>query len=466
MTQAQALSPCRPRRGRRRACCRRLLVEAERIAATVILGEHGRKRAGPGESFWQYRPYSFGNSTQRIDWHKSARSDRVFIRENEWEAANTLWVWASPSVSMDFNSHLSQVTKRQRAQLLALAVASLAVRAQERVSALGSPYAPDHARGQLVKIAGWFLKGEGTPLPSFTRMPRFSSAVLAGDFFDTMADITRAVTPIAQAGVKGHIVQVVDPAEETLPYAGRVEFQEMAGPLKFLSSKAETLRGAYAEKLAAHRAGLRDLCNRIGWSFSIHRTDESPTRAAAVASCADLGRGGAMNLLSALSFTTPLALAALLLLPVIWWLLRFTPPRPETVRFPPIRLLLELANREEQPDKTPWWLLLLRLLVAAFIIFAVSHPLYAPGRVDTLSGAPLLLVVDDSWAAAKDWDKRREIMAEILDGAASAGATVTLATTTPQLRPQALEPQAAADAATPRRGPASPAPWTLTAKGC
>jgi hypothetical protein len=154
-----------------------------------------------------------------------------------------------------------------------------------------------------------------------------------------------------------------------------------------------------------------------------------------------------MNLISALSFTTPLALTALLLLPVIWWLLRFTPPRPETVRFPPIRLLLELANREEQPDKTPWWLLLLRLLVAALIIFAVSHPLYAPGRVDTLSKAPLLLVVDDSWAAAKDWDKRREIMAEILEGAASAGATVTLATTTPQLRPQALEPQAAADAA-------------------
>ena len=255
-----------------------LLVEAERIAATVILGEHGRKRAGPGESFWQYRPYSFGDSTQRIDWHKSARAERVFIRENEWEAANTLWVWASPSISMDFRSHLSQVTKRERAQLVALATASLAVRAQERVSALGSPYAPDHARGQLVKIAGWFLKGEGSALPSFMRMPRFSSAVMAGDFFERLGDIASAVTPIAEAGVKGHLVQVVDPAEETLPYSGRVEFHEMAGPIKFLSSKAETLRGAYAEKLAHHRAGLRDLCRRIGWSFSIHRTAESPTR--------------------------------------------------------------------------------------------------------------------------------------------------------------------------------------------
>lgn len=277
MTQAQALAL-----SDRAAAASRvlppLLVEAERIAATVILGEHGRKRAGPGESFWQYRPYSFGDSTQRIDWHKSARSDRVFIRENEWEAANTLWVWASPSVSMDFNSHLSAVTKRDRARLVSLAVASLAVRAQERVSALGSPYAPDHARAQLVKIAGWFLKGEGAALPSFTRMPRFSSAVMAGDFFEPIADITKSLTPIAAAGVKGHLVQVVDPAEETLPYAGRVEFQEMAGPVKFLSAKAETLRGAYAEKLEAHRAALRDLVNRIGWSFTIHRTDESPTK--------------------------------------------------------------------------------------------------------------------------------------------------------------------------------------------
>ncbi len=153
-----------------------------------------------------------------------------------------------------------------------------------------------------------------------------------------------------------------------------------------------------------------------------------------------------MNFLSALSFTTPLALTALLLLPVIWWLLRFTPPRPETVRFPPIRLLLDLVNREEQPDKTPWWLLLLRLLAAALLILAVAHPLYAPGRVAALTGQPLLLVVDDSWAAARDWEKRREIMAEVLEGAIAAGSPVTLATTTPQLRPQPLEPQAAGDA--------------------
>jgi uncharacterized protein (DUF58 family) len=255
-----------------------LLVDAERIAATVILGDHGRKRAGPGESFWQYRPYSFGDSTQRIDWHKSARSDRVYIRENEWEAANTLWLWSSPSPTMAFRSARAGTDKKERAQLLALAVGVLAVRAHERIGAIGAPYAPDHSRGNLLRIANWLMEGGGKALPAFVRMPHHASALLISDFFETPGEIAQAITPMASAGIHGHLVQVVDVAEETLPYAGRVEFQEMAGPVKFLSSKTETLRGAYAGRLAAHRDALRDLCRRIGWTFTIHRTDEPPTR--------------------------------------------------------------------------------------------------------------------------------------------------------------------------------------------
>lgn len=256
-----------------------LLVEAQRLAASVILGEHGRKRAGPGESFWQYRPYSFGDSAQRIDWHKSARSDRVFIRENEWEAANTLWIWSSPAQSMTFHSHLSQVSKQERARLLALAVAALALRGQERVGGLAAPFAPDHARSQLIRLADWLITASGESLPAPQRLPRFSQAAVFGDFLEPVADIARALVPLAEAGVKGHVVQVTDPAEETLPYAGRTEFRDMAGPLRFLSARAETLRGAYGERLASHRAELTALCRRLGWSFLVHRTDQAPSPA-------------------------------------------------------------------------------------------------------------------------------------------------------------------------------------------
>ena len=140
------------------------------------------------------------------------------------------------------------------------------------------------------------------------------------------------------------------------------------------------------------------------------------------------------GLLQSLTFTTPLALGALLLLPVIWWLLRFTPPKPQTIKFPPIRLLLQLVNRQEQPEKTPWWLMLLRLIIAALVILGVSHPFYAPGRVVAKASAPLLIIVDDSWAAAKNWNDRRSVLNEIVDAARESGATIAFATSAPQTR--------------------------------
>ncbi len=254
-------------------------MAAERIAATVILGIHGRKRAGPGESFWQYRPYSFGDSTQRIDWHKSARADRVFIRENEWEAANSLWLWSSPSPGMNFKSHLAKVTKRDRAELLALALAVLAIDAQERVAAIGAPFAASHARSQLIRVADYFSTQQGGNLPDTARMPRFASMVLLGDFLDPIETIAKALAPLASSGAKGHIVQICDPAEETLPYSGRVEFRDMLGQERFLAGKTESLREAYVAKFTAHRQALRALAGRLGWTFSLHRTDASATSA-------------------------------------------------------------------------------------------------------------------------------------------------------------------------------------------
>lgn len=145
-----------------------------------------------------------------------------------------------------------------------------------------------------------------------------------------------------------------------------------------------------------------------------------------------------MSLLNALTFTTPLALAGLLALPVIWWLLRFTPPKPQTVRFPPLRLLLELVPREEQPDRTPWWLMALRLLLATLVVLGISHPLLAPNAATGVTGEPTLLVIDDSWAAAKDWETRRRILQDFLAAAVRNGAPVAVATTVPNVRPADL----------------------------
>jgi uncharacterized protein (DUF58 family) len=255
-----------------------LLVKAERIAATVVLGVHGRKRAGPGENFWQYRNYSFGDSTQRIDWHRSAKSDTIYIRDNEWEAANTLWLWSNSNVRMDFKSHLATETKKDCAQILQLAMASLAVRAHERIGALGSPYRASVGKPALRQMADWCSQPREAALPHPTQMQRQSAALLISDFLDDPEDIKKALTPLAQSGVRGHLVQIADPAEETLPYDGRIEFVGLDSPKKFLASKTQNLRNDYLKAYANHRETLRQLASRLDWSFTVHRTDQPITR--------------------------------------------------------------------------------------------------------------------------------------------------------------------------------------------
>ncbi|UIJ74037.1 DUF4159 domain-containing protein [Aurantimonas sp. HBX-1] len=131
----------------------------------------------------------------------------------------------------------------------------------------------------------------------------------------------------------------------------------------------------------------------------------------------------------ALSFGAPLVLAGLLALPVIWWLLKLTPPRPQTETFPPLRILQRVLKSEETPSKSPWWLTLLRLLLAALIILALAAPTLNP-REGLLSGSgPLALLVDNGWASGGDWDSRRDAAEELIRRAGDEGRPVALAFT-------------------------------------
>ena len=254
-----------------------LLLEADRISSTVAHGIHGRRRAGPGETFWQFRQYGSLDSATLIDWRRSASSDQLYVREREWEAAHTLWLWPDLSESMNFKSHLSPVTKRDRALILMLATAELLVRSGERVGLMGVT-APMANRKAATKLAEAIAMNAGAPalsgsLPPELRLARFSSAILFSDFLDPIEAIRERIETIASAGVAGHIVQVLDPAEETLPYSGRTEFFGMEGGERWIADRAESLRSRYQEKLAAHRAELFALTTRLGWSMLLHHTD-------------------------------------------------------------------------------------------------------------------------------------------------------------------------------------------------
>ena len=260
-----------------------LLVAAERVAATVAQGVHGRRRVGSGETFWQFRRYQPGDPATAIDWRQSAKSQRLFVRENEWEAAQSVWLWRDASPSMGYRSRAAPVEKLERASVLALALAVLLVRAGEYVSLLGREGAPSRGRAALARMTAALEEAaERTPepsLPHFDRLPRDAQVVLIGDFLSPMADIAALTKRISAAGIKGHLLQVLDPAEEDLPFAGRARIEGLEDEAAVTLGRVENLRAAYVARMAARRAALAALCSRLGWTFAGHRTDRPPARA-------------------------------------------------------------------------------------------------------------------------------------------------------------------------------------------
>ncbi|MEZ5900428.1 MAG: DUF58 domain-containing protein [Hyphomicrobiaceae bacterium] len=255
-----------------------LLMEADRIAATVAHGIHGRRRSGPGETFWQFRQYQSGEGAHLIDWRRSAGSDTLFVREREWEAAHTVYLWPNLSPSMRFKSHLSKVSKQQRALVLTLAATEILVRGGERVALLGLTQ-PSANRRATQKLAHTIV-AEGADaldksLPASDKLARFSSVILISDFLDPIEEVREAIETLGAAGANGHLIQVLDPAEETLPYAGRTEFLSPDGSERWVADRVEGLRERYVDRFLAHRAAIQEIAHRIGWSFLVHHTDRS-----------------------------------------------------------------------------------------------------------------------------------------------------------------------------------------------
>jgi uncharacterized protein (DUF58 family) len=252
-----------------------ILIEAKRIAQTVAHGIHGRRRAGPGETFWQFRQFQSSDTARQIDWRRSASSDHLYVREREWEAAHTLWLWPDLSSSMSFRSHLSGITKRERAVVLMLAAAELLVRGGERVAYLGLTQ-PTASRKATTRIAEAIIANEQTltsTQPPKAHLRRFSGVLLFSDFLDPIAKTREHIEALAADGASGHLVQILDPAEESFPYEGRTEFLSPAGEDRWIIDRAQSLRGRYRQRFEAHRAELAAVAKRLGWSLLVHHTD-------------------------------------------------------------------------------------------------------------------------------------------------------------------------------------------------
>jgi uncharacterized protein (DUF58 family) len=279
-----------------------LLVAAERVANTVAQGVHGRRRVGQGETFWQFRRYEAGDPPQLIDWRQSAKTDHVFIREMEWEAAQSVWIWHDQSPSMSWRSDGELPEKRERADLVTLALIALLVRSGEHVTLLGSGLRPATGRGSLARLAALVARGNltasgengsgmaesenSTPepsaaddLPPVLPLPRYAQVVFVSDFLTPLEELDLLVRRYAELGVKGYLLQVLDPAEESLPYRGRVRFEGLEGEEPWLLSRVEAVRGAYLGRLEAQCRGIEDIARSVGWGYGRHSTDRPPQSA-------------------------------------------------------------------------------------------------------------------------------------------------------------------------------------------
>lgn len=256
----------------------RLVTEARRLSANVVAGIHGRRRAGTGETFWQFRSFVPGEPVARIDWRRSARDDRITIRDREWEAAQSIWLWLDRSPSMGFRSSLTPVSKLERALVIGLAAADMLVRGGERVGLLGLT-APLASRAVIDRLAeALLLAGAQTDeLPPANALPPRSEAILVGDFICPLPEISERCRLLASRHARGHLIVVTDPAEETFPFQGHTELHGTEAGPSLRVGDSVAFGAAYRARMAAHRDGLRLIARDLGWSILFHRTDRPAT---------------------------------------------------------------------------------------------------------------------------------------------------------------------------------------------
>lgn len=248
-----------------------LLAEAEHLAATLMLGEHGRRRAGQGDEFWQYRPAHAGDPSRAIDWRRSARSDAHFVREREWQAAQSVTIWVDSARSMGFAGE-GRASKADRARLLALALSVLLLKGGERVGLSGMVPKPGRAQVLAMLIAMATEDASDYGAPVVAGMVSHGRAVFLSDFLGKLEDVETALIAAADRGVRGVMVQVLDPSEEDFPFSGRTIFESMQGSLRHETQSAADLRSRYLDRLAERKARLADLAAAMGWHYQCHHS--------------------------------------------------------------------------------------------------------------------------------------------------------------------------------------------------
>ncbi len=253
-----------------------LILSAERLAAALSIGSHGLRRAGMGEEFWQYRPASDSDSARSIDWRRSARSDGQFVRDREAQIAQSVALWVSNGQGMAYSGGPDRPTKRARAEILALALAMALLRGGEKVGLLGQMPRAGRVLQADTLAAGLLARPEIAPGddedPPLAAIRPGQRLIIIGDFLGEPEPILAFLKHAASLGVRGALLQLLDPDEESFPFTGAVLFRTPSGAVSHDTRDAAGLRKAYLARLAERRARLTEACQASGWQFGTHDT--------------------------------------------------------------------------------------------------------------------------------------------------------------------------------------------------
>lgn len=257
-----------------------LLAEAERVAAIAATGLHGRRKSGTGETFWQYRPYNNTDAAHRIDWRRSAKSDALYVRDNEWEAANTIYFWQDRHSGMDWHSNAKLPLKSERAAIISMALANLLMQGGEHCGIIGLDQRSRTGRRGLERLFEDLILSNGVHSDFTSPIRAHSKVIIASDFLAPL-DIWKVnLAQLAARPTHGILLHIIDPAEESFPYKGRLELK-MPG-LKSIKSmivgRAETAQMSYQSRFERHITDIDLLAKGLGWHVIRHYTHDPASR--------------------------------------------------------------------------------------------------------------------------------------------------------------------------------------------
>ncbi len=251
-----------------------LMIAAEKLADTIVHGDHAQRKSGAGQKFWQYREYVPGDRPQDIDWRQSAKTDHVFVKQKEWQITRKTYFWCARGASMNFSSAQDFPSKQDYARIMTLALALVLRKTQEQLGIFGSKMT-GRSEGMMEKIGHYVLDDVENPLPhdGADSLPQNAYFIGMGDFLSPIEEIEVQFSHIAARTQNALILQILDPAELSLSYNGRVRFVDMAGSENHIIQNVSAVRAAYQERIEAHCKSVRNLCEGHGWSYHLCPAD-------------------------------------------------------------------------------------------------------------------------------------------------------------------------------------------------